>query len=56
MLSPVFRAKKVTHPLSEECTALQAIELDQIDDLLEQRADTKEKEPIWLDIYRHRAR
>lgn len=56
MLSPVFRAKKVTQPLPEEYAALQAIELDQIDNLLEECADTKEKEPIWLDIYRHRAR
>ena len=53
MLSPVFRAKKATQPLPEECAALQAIELDQIDDLLVECAG-KEKEPIWLDIYRHR--
>lgn len=56
MLSPVFRARKVTQPLPDECAALQAIELDQIDNPLEECADTKEKEPIWLDIYRHRAR
>lgn len=56
MLSPVFKAQKVTQPLPEECADLQAIELDQIDDLLEECADSKEKEPIWLDIYRHRAR
>lgn len=56
MLSPVFRAKKVAQPLPDECAALQAIELDQIDNLLEEYADTKEKEPGWLDIYRHRAR
>ncbi len=56
MLSPVFRAKKVTQPLPEACATLQTIELDQIDDLLEKCADSKEKEPIWLDIYRHRAR
>ena len=56
MLSPVFRARKLTQPLPEACADLQSIELDQIDDLLEERADTKEKEPIWLDVYRHRAR
>lgn len=56
MLSPVFRAKEATQPLPEECAALQAIELDRIDDLLEKCAGNKEKEPIWLDIYRHRAR
>lgn len=56
MLSPVFRARKVTQPLPKECADLQAIELGQIDDLLEECADSKEKEPIWLDIYRHRAR
>lgn len=56
MLSPVFRAKKVTGPLPEEYAALQAIELDRIDGLLEECADNKEKEPSWLDIYRHRAR
>ena len=56
MLSPVFRARKLTQPLPEACAGLQSIELGQIDDLLEERADTKEKEPIWLEIYRHRAR
>lgn len=56
MLSPVFGVRKVTQPLPEEYVALQAIELDQIEDLLEECADNKEKEPIWLDIYRHRAR
>lgn len=56
MLSPVLRTKKVTQPLPEEYAALQAIEPDQIEDLLEECADNKEKEPIWLDIYRHRAR
>lgn len=56
MLSPVFRARKLTQPLPEACAGLQSIELGQIDDLLEERADTKEKEPGWLDIYRHRAR
>lgn len=56
MLSPVFRAKKVTQHLPEECTALQEIKLDRIDDLLEECAGNKEEEPIWLDIYRHRAR
>lgn len=56
MLSPVFRARKLTQPLPEACADLQSIELGQIDDLLEERADTKEKEPIWLDIYRHRTR
>lgn len=56
MLSPVFRAKNATRPLPEECAALQAIELDRIDDLLEECSNNKEKEPIWLDIYRHRAR
>ena len=55
MLSPVFRAKKVTQPLPDECAALQAIELDKIEDLLEECADNNENEPIWLDIYRHRA-
>ena len=54
MLSPVFRAKRVTQPLPEERAALQAIELDRIDGLLEECADNKEKEPSWLDIYRHR--
>lgn len=56
MLSPVFRAKKVTQPLPEACVTLQAIGLNRIDDLLEACADNKEKEPIWLDIYRHRTR
>ena len=56
MLSPVLRARKVTQPLPDERIALQAIELDRIDNLLEECADTKEKEPGWLDIYRHRAR
>ena len=56
MLSPVFRAKKATQPLPEECAALQAIELNQIEDLLEECSSHKETEPIWLDIYRHRAR
>ena len=56
MLSPVFRARKVTQPLPKEHAALQAIELDQIDGLLEECASNKGKEPIWLDIYRHRAR
>lgn len=56
MLSPVFRAKKVTQPLPEEYATLQAIELDQIDSLLEECANNKEKEPICLDIYRHRTR
>lgn len=56
MLSPVFRARKVTQPLPDECATLQTIELDQIDDLLEECADSKEREPIWLEIYRHRAR
>lgn len=56
MLSPVFRARKVIQPLPDECTALQAIELDQIEYLLEERTNNKEKEPIWLDIYRHRVR
>lgn len=55
MLSPVFKARKVTPPLPEECAALQTIELDRIEGLLEECADNKEKEPIWLDIYRHRA-
>ena len=56
MLSPVFRAKKATQPLPKECATLQVIEPGQIEDLLEECADNKEKEPIWLDIYRHRAR
>ena len=56
MLSPVFRAKKATQPLPKECATLQVIEPDQIENLLEECADNKEKEPIWLDIYRHRAR
>ena len=56
MLSPVFRAKKVTQPLPGECTKLQEIKLDRIDDLLEECTDNKEEEPIWLDIYRHRTR
>lgn len=56
MLSPVFRARKVAQSLPDECAALQAIELDQIDNLLEECAGNKEREPIWLDIYRHRAR
>ena len=56
MLSPVFRAKKVTQPLPEEYAALQTIGSDRIDDLLEACTDNKEEEPIWLDIYRHRAR
>lgn len=56
MLSPVFRAKKAAQPLPEECATLQAIEPNQIEYLLEECADNKEKEPIWLDIYRHRAR
>ena len=56
MLSPVFKAKKATQPLPEGCATLQAIKLERIEDLLEERVDTKEKEPIWLDIYRHRAR
>ena len=56
LLSPVFRARKVTQPLPEECAALQTIELDRIDNLLEKYSSRKEKEPIWLDIYRHRAR
>lgn len=56
MLSPVFRAKRVTRPLPEEYAALQAIGLDRIDDLLEACAGNKEREPIWLNIYRHRAR
>lgn len=56
MLSPVFKARKVTQPFPEGYAALQAIELDRIEDLLEKCADNKEKEPIWLDIYRHRAR
>ena len=56
MLSPVFRARKMTGPLPEEYAALQAIELNRIDDLLEECSSHKEKEPIWLDIYRHRAR
>lgn len=55
MLSPVFRAKKATPPLPEEYAALQAIGLDRIDNLLEACTDNKEEEPIWLDIYRHRA-
>lgn len=56
MLSPVFRASRATQPLPEACATLQAIGLDRIEDLLEECADNKEKEPIWLDIYRHRAR
>ncbi len=56
MLSPVFRARKATQPLPEVCAVLQAIRLDQIDNLLEECTNNKEKEPIWLDIYRHRAR
>lgn len=56
MLSPVFRARKVAQPMPEECAALQVIELDRIEDLLEECSSHKEKEPIWLDIYRHRAR
>lgn len=56
MLSPVFRARKITQPLPNECAPLQAIELDQIENLLEECSSNKEKEPIWLDIYRHRAR
>lgn len=56
MLSPVFRARKATQPLPEVCAALQAIGLDQIDNLLEECTNNKDKEPIWLDIYRHRAR
>lgn len=56
MLSSVFRAKKVTQPLPEACAALQAIELDRMEDLLEECSGHKEKEPIWLDIYRHRTR
>ena len=56
MLSPVFRVRKATQPLPEEYAALQAIELNQIDSLLEECANSKEEEPIWLAIYRHRAR
>ena len=56
MLSPVFRAKKATQPLPKEYAALQAIGLDRIDNLLEACTINKENEPIWLDIYRHRAR
>ncbi|MGO5368129.1 hypothetical protein ACTQX9_01010 [Collinsella sp. LCP19S3_F2] len=56
MLSPVFRARKATQPLPEEYAFLQAIEPNQIDNLLEECASSKEEEPIWLDIYRHRAR
>ena len=56
MLSPVFRAKKVTQPLPEEYATLQAIEPDRLENPLEKCSSHKEKEPIWLDIYRHRAR
>lgn len=56
MLSPVFRARKITQPLPNECAPLQAIELDRIDNLLEKYSSRKETEPIWLDIYRHRSR
>lgn len=56
MLSPVFRARKVTQPLPKEYATLQAIELNRIEDLLEECSSHKETEPIWLDIYRHRAR
>lgn len=56
MLSPVFRARKVARPLPEACATLQVIDLDRIEDLLEECSSHKETEPIWLDIYRHRAR
>ncbi len=56
MLSPIFKARRARLPLPDECATLQTIELVRIDDLLKKRADTKEKEPIWLDIYRHRVR
>ena len=55
LLSPVFRARKVTGALPEACESLRAIDLDRIEELLEKLSSREdEEEPLWLDIFRHR--